>query len=210
MQPENDDWQQPQESTVGELHAYVAPKSQPVDATLDDASPMSSDETEGSKESSVREGEEEAVRWQASEYIQRDKTPMWYAGFGLIAIVLVLAALFLMKSVTFALLIPVMAAALFVVNLRRPPALYDYTLSRQGLHINDRLYPFKDFKEFGLVKDDDQHSIMLIPRKRLSLGVTVYFPEEAGEAIVDMLAARLPMHEVTLDPIDRLIRFLRI
>ena len=157
-----------------------------------------------------REGEDEAVRWQAAEYVQRDKDRIWYVWFAVITIVFILIAIFLIKSLTFAVLIPVMAAALFVVNVMRPPNVYDYTLSRQGLHINDRLYSFADFKEFGLVKDDDQHSIMLVPRKRLKPGVTVYFPEEAGEAIVDMLAARLPMHEVTLDPIDRLIRFLRI
>ena len=92
----------------------------------------------------------------------------------------------------------------------RPPGTINYTLSRKGLHVNDRLYPFDEFKEFGLVRGDDEFSIVMVPRKRFSPGVTIYFPEDAGEAIVDMLAARLPMHEIKLDPIDRLIRLLRI
>jgi hypothetical protein len=51
---------------------------------------------------------------------------------------------------------------------------------------------------------------MLLPTKRFKPGVSVYFPEEAGEAIVDMLGARLPMQEFHLDIIDKLVRKLRI
>jgi hypothetical protein len=114
-----------------------------------------------------------------------------------------------MQSITFAILVPVMAAALIVYS-RRPPRVLDYTLSRQGLHVNDRLYSFAEFKGFGVIHDGDEYSIMLIPTKRFKPGVYVYFPEDAGEAIVDMLAARLPMQELHMDLVDRVIRKLRI
>ena len=51
---------------------------------------------------------------------------------------------------------------------------------------------------------------MLTPRKRFSPRVTVYFPEAQGEEIVDAFGARLPMEEVKLDMLDKLIKFLRI
>jgi hypothetical protein len=38
----------------------------------------------------------------------------------------------------------------------------------------------------------------------------VYFPEKQGEEIVDMFGLRLPMEEVKLDMIDKLVRLLRI
>ena len=102
-----------------------------------------------------------------------------------------------------------MAAAL-LVYVHRPPRVLDYTLSRQGLHVNDHLYTFSEFKGFGVIHDGQEYSVMLIPIKRFHQGVSVYFPEEAGEAIVDMLGARLPMQQLHLDFVDRILRKLRI
>lgn len=201
MQPEQDNWQQPLPSR-NEYH----PETSSVTSTSDSAPLPTGDQPMAV---TGREGEDEAVRWQASEYIQREKSPLWYGLFGLMTIVLMVLAIFVVNSWTFAILVPIMAAALMVYSLR-PPNTINYTLSRKGLHVNDTLYHFDDFKEFGLVHGDDEYSILMVPRKRFSPGVTIYFPEEAGEAIVDMLAARLPMHEIRLDPLDRLIRFLKI
>ena len=200
MQPENDKdtWQAPDGTPAGE---YVNPVELPDQ--------MATDELEDQAPTAPREGDEELVRWQATEHIYREKDPLWYLVFAIVVIGFMLLAIFVIKSWTFAVLVPVMAAAL-VVYAMRPPATISYTLSRKGLHANDRLYDFADFREFGLVQDSEAHSIMLMPRKRFQPGVTVYFPEEAGEAIVDMMAARLPMRDLKLDPVDRLIRMLRI
>ncbi len=203
MQPEDDKdtWQTPDGRPTG-AYAEPAPE-QPAEAEEQSQAPGADESNE------PREGDEELVRWQATEHIYREKNPTWYLIFGAVVLAFIALALFVVNSWTFAILVPVMAAAL-VVYAMRPPALINYTLSRKGLHVNDHLYIFDDFREFGLVHDDEAYSIMLMPRKRFQPGVTVYFPEEAGEAIVDMLAARLPMRELKLDPIDRLIRWLRI
>ena len=78
--------------------------------------------------------------------------------------------------------------------VRRPPRTLTYALSpKQGLYVGEQLYSFDSFKAFGLIQDGEHHSIMLIPRKRFAPGVSVYFPEDAGERIVDILGQRLPM-----------------
>lgn len=154
-------------------------------------------------------GADQPVHWQATEYIERGKNTLWFVMFGVVIIVLMAIAIFLMSSLTFAILVPVMAVAL-IVYIRRPPRVLNYTLSRQGLHINDRLYSFSEFKGFGVIHDGEEYSVMLIPIKRFHQGVSVYFPEESGEAIVDMLGARLPMQELHLDLVDVILRRLRI
>lgn len=156
-----------------------------------------------------QEPDEEPVRWQAHEYIHHEKNALWFTLFAVVVIGLILLAIFVIQSITFAILVPVMAAALLVYT-HRPPRLLNYTLSRQGLHINDRLYPFSDFKGFGIIRDGQEYSVMLIPTKRFQPGVVVYFPEDAGEAIVDMLGVRLPMQELHMDVVDKIIRKLRI
>lgn len=222
MQPEKDksEWQQPTEQPSQAPYA-VATEEQPphepvVSLTPDDYPPdpvpvsvenpvLLEDEAPNSASS----GSEEPVRWQAHEYIHHEKNAVWFMLFGLVVIALILLAIFVIQSITFAILVPVMAASLLVYS-HRPPRLLNYTLSRQGLHINEKLYPFADFKGFGVIRDGSEYSVMLIPVKRFLPGVSVYFPEEAGEAIVDMLGARLPMQELHLDFVDKLVRKLRI
>jgi len=201
MQSQRDSqWQQPEERTPDSSFTSVNDAPEPVVTMTPDPE---EDETGRSSE-----GDEAVVRWQAAEYIHHNRSALWYTLFGFITLLLTAVALFF-KAWTFALLVPVMAAALFVYS-RRPPRIIDYTLSRKGLHINDQLYPFASFRGFGVIRDADEFSIMLMPTKRFQPGVYVYFPEEAGEAIVDMLAARLPMLNLKLDLIDRIIRQLRM
>lgn len=220
MQPENNpaEWKKPVEQPP--QAPYVAVPEEiatdgPVvtltpDPAIVDAVPLqagSSDDLPDEPDQAITAAE--PVRWQAQEYIQHDKGMLWFVAFAVAFVVLLAIAIFLIKSITFIILVPVMAAALFVY-VNRPPRVIDYTLSRKGLHINDILYPFADFKGFGVIHDGKEFSVLLLPVKRFKPGVSVYFPEESGEAIVDMLGARLPMQELHLDIVDSIIRKLRI
>jgi hypothetical protein len=92
----------------------------------------------------------------------------------------------------------------------RPPRVLHYSLSNKGLSEGDKLYDYDEFKAFGILREGSNFAIVLTPRKRFSPRVTVYFPEMKGEAIVDAFGARLPMEEVKLDMLDKMIKFLRI
>lgn len=153
--------------------------------------------------------EQEPVQWQAVEYLQHTKTPIWYVGFVVVVALLMVAALLLMKSWTFAILIPVMAVALIVYS-HRPLRQLNYVLSSKGLHINEQLHPLGEFKSFGVMQDESLNSLILIPVKRFRPSLTVYFPTEVGERIVDTLGAYIPMQPVHLDAFDKIVRKLRI
>jgi len=153
---------------------------------------------------------EEPVHWAAAEYIHEEKNNLWFIIFGVVAAGLIALDILFVKSYTFSALVVVMAAAI-VVFTRRPPNEVQYTLSGdQGLYIGEKLYHYSDFKSFGYIRDREHNSIMLIPIKRFSPAVSVYFPEEVGEAIVDILGARLPMEELRLDIMDKIVRKLHI
>jgi hypothetical protein len=97
-----------------------------------------------------------------------------------------------------------------VVYSRRPPRVMDYALSDKGLFVNDTLHGFAEFKGFGVIHDGNEYSVMLIPVRRFQPGISVYFPEESGEAIVDILGTRLPMQPLKLDAFDKIVRALRL
>lgn len=157
-----------------------------------------------------RVADENPVNWTAQEYIHVEKNGLWYVIFALVVIGLIALDVFVLRSYTFSALVVVMAVAL-VIYSRRPPRTIQYTLSgNQGLYVGEKLYAFGDFKAFGLIQDGEHHSIMLLPTKRFAPGVSVYFPEEAGEQIVDILGTRLPMQTFKLDLVDTIVRTLRL
>lgn len=154
--------------------------------------------------------QDQPVTWSAQEYFHLEKNFWWFLAFVAVVLGLIALDIFLMKSYTFSALVIVMAIAV-VIYIRRPPKTLTYALSNsQGLYVGEILHNFDEFKAFGVIKDGDHHSIMLIPTKRFSPGVSVYFPEEVGEKIVDILGNHLPMEDLKLDAIDVLIRKLHL
>ena len=152
---------------------------------------------------------EAPVTWVAHEYIHREKGTMWFALFAAVVVILLGVSIFLMNSWSFAALLAVIAVVV-VVYSRRPPRELTYSIDDEGLTIDNTLHRFSSFKSFGIIHDGDEFSVMLIPTQRFQPAISVYFPEEAGEDIVDMLGGRLPMKELHLDVIDRITRLLRL
>lgn len=148
------------------------------------------------------------VSWRAQEYIHQEKGTKWFLLFGVVFIALMAIAV-LTGSWSFAVLLVVIAAVIIILA-KRPPREIEYSLSEEGLHVDNTLHKYADFKSFGVIRDGEEFSIMLIPRRRFQPGITVYFPEEAGEDIVDVLGSRLPMRDLHLDAVDKLVRKLRL
>lgn len=220
MQPSdqdpNDNWNQPQEvSSQAPYQHPQAPESIPEPVPETTAPPDTEPELAPTNNVAQPADESEMaddsvlIRWEAPEYAQHDRSMVWYGIFGIVTIAITAAAIWLIKSPSFAVLVPVMAVALFIY-VRRPPEVMKYTLSRKGLHINDKLFPYTQFKSFGVLKGNGINSAVLVPRKRFQLGATIYFPVDVGEKLVDMLASRLPMKEVAPDAIDRLLARLHL
>lgn len=150
----------------------------------------------------------EAVTWQASEYIQHDKSGLWFLGVAGIALALLLIDFFLIKSWTFGALIVVMAVVT-IIFARRPPRIVSYVLTPQSLQVDEKTFHIQDFRAFGVMQEDAVQYIHLLPVKRFMPAVNVYFPPEYGEQIVDILGSLLPMETIEPDFIDRLTQKIR-
>ena len=148
------------------------------------------------------------VSWDAQEYVVRSKNTGWYVGLIFVGLLLVALSVWL-KWWTFTALIVLSVVALIVYSVR-PPRVLHYELDKDGLTEGARRYNYADYRAFGVMAEGQHFSIVLIPRKRFSPRVTVFFPEQSGEAIVDAFGARLPMEEVKLDFLDKIVKFLRI
>lgn len=152
-------------------------------------------------------GGEQLIEWEASEYIHHEKDGAWFALLAIGALIGVGLAL-VFRQWTFAVLIIVLAAAI-AVFARRPPRTLHYALDTTGVRIDDRLFPYTDFRAFGVVSDGPLYSVVLLPTKRFLPATSMYFEPQDGEKIVDILGARLPLEQIKVDFVDRLTRKLR-
>ena len=148
------------------------------------------------------------VNWEAREHVEYKKNGGWYAGLAVVVIAFSAIAVFLQQWV-FLVLVIVSAIALLIYTLQKPRLIH-YSLSDKGLSEGNNLYTFDQFKSFGVLNENNHYSIVLVPKKRFSIRVRVYFPEAEGEQIVDVFGTKLPMEPVKLDVLDKLVRFLRI
>ncbi|MBR2543635.1 hypothetical protein IKF03_03540 [Candidatus Saccharibacteria bacterium] len=149
-----------------------------------------------------------SISWEAEEYIIRDHNTWWYIGLFIVGAALGTLAVFI-KAWTFLALI-ILSIITILISTFRPPRKITYSLGKDGLTEGNKLHKYDEFKAFGILKEGSHFSAILIPKKRFNISTKVYFPEGSGEAIVDALGARLPMEEVKLDFLDKIVNFLRI
>jgi len=148
------------------------------------------------------------INWQAKEYIERKKTGGWYVGLAVVTAALVGLSIWLQYYSFLAVIVAAVIA--LIVYITRAPRTLTYSLTEDGISEGNNLHPFDKFKSFGIFNEDNHYSIILIPKARFGTRMTVYFPEAEGEQIVDFFGERLPMEEVKLDFLDKLVRWLKI
>ena len=148
------------------------------------------------------------ISWEAEEYIVKNHNAIWYIGLSVVSIALCALAVWL-QGWTFLALIIVSVITLLIYTLR-PPRKIQYHIDNDGITEGKTIYRYSDYRAFGILQEGSHYSAVLIPKKRLGLSAKIYFPETSGEVIVDFLGNHLPMEEVKLDLLDRLVNFLRI
>lgn len=183
----------------------------PQDFWQDNQAALSADEPRNpgvQHETNTLSADEHSISWEASEYVHHEKDSIWFIGVAVGGLLLVVLSLFLIKSITFTVLIVVMIIAVMVLATR-PPRTLRYQLSSHGLQIDEKKYDFHEFRAFGVQQEGGIYSILLIPVRRFMPSVSVYFPPDQGESIVDIIGSFVPMEKITPDFIDTLTRKLR-
>lgn len=153
------------------------------------------------------QADEVAFSWQASEYVHHHKSAVWY--LGLLSVVAVLVAATVLLHYWLEAGVIVLMGVATVVYASKPPRTLMYELTPQGVVIEGKRYPFGDFRSFGVLADEEWHSIDLEPAKRLRPRITMLFNTEDLDAIVGHLELHLPREDRQPDTIEQLTRYLR-
>ena len=144
--------------------------------------------------------------WQASEFVHHQKSIGWYGILALIVIVLAAVAVWLKLWLEIGLFFA--AGIAVVVSARRPPAVLMYELSADGIRISGKMYPFENFRSFGVMPDEDWHYIDLEPVKRFNPRMVILFNTDDFDEIVGHLERHLPREDRQPDTIERITRYI--
>ncbi len=150
----------------------------------------------------------DGVQWTASEFLAHQKNSNWYlililGAFGLSVVVYLLT-----RDIISSISLLIFAILLAIVAARKPRTLR-YHLGDHGLQVEERFYPYQDFKSFSVINEGAINSIMLLPLKRFATGVTMYYAPEDEQKILDVLSAELPYEERQQDPVDKFMQRIR-
>lgn len=151
------------------------------------------------------------VSWETWEYPKHDRSPLWYLIAGVIAVLLILFALFT-GSFPFAVIILMTGIIIFLSHLREPERIMVHITSN-GVIIGHHFYAYKEIRDFSIVYDLPQakllyldffgrlHPLMSIPLEEVN-------PNEVREALMPYAVENLQRDEETLT--DVLARIFRI
>lgn len=148
------------------------------------------------------------LSWESTDGVKTERGVIWFTVFTAIAIGLIALALW-MQSISFAILIAIAAISVIVLH-KLPPKTINYSVSAKGVYVGDKLYDYSEFRSFGVQQQNGLFSATLMPVKRFALSLTIYFPENKGEQIVDILGSRLPMQEIKIDSLEKFVRLIRL
>lgn len=146
-----------------------------------------------------------AITWTAPDSAKKSFSKSWYLKISLFFLVITIVAVVWLDSIITAVLFVVVYIAL-IIYTKKAPQIINYSLSDDGLFVNDQAFKLEDFSSFGIVEDRELFSVILLPNKRIATSLIVNFDQKDGEAIVDFLGAILPMKPVEENLIDKIIR----
>ncbi len=150
----------------------------------------------------------EAVQWQASEFIDHQKSAGWVSLLAVAAVAAAVIVYVLTRNI-FSSVVLLMAGLAFGVFAFQKPRTLTYSLLPTSIKIGDKTYSYDDFRTFSIMQEGAFFSVFLEPLKRFMPPLTIYFAPEDGEKIFDVLAQHIPHQEKEPDAIDRLMQRIR-
>ncbi len=144
-------------------------------------------------------------QWEASEFIYTKKTVKWYLYLSIVTIVLIIIFRFLSKDWVTPILI-ITLATIFGLYANKKPKKINFSLGKDGVKVEAQTYQYGDLKSYSVVISGDMGCINLLPNKRFSPLIPLYFETKDQDKVLGALESQLPLNERKEDLIEKLMR----
>lgn len=141
----------------------------------------------------VNEPEDKTVFWwSASDEVKTQKSLLWYLVIGVITMALIVFAI-VQKNWLFLMFI-ILAIATYIASATNKDSKKLYRINQQGITIDEKLFPFKELRGFG-VSEKRGERILAFETNKISEKYLIVPIKKDEEKITDFLKKHLPKKE---------------
>ena len=130
------------------------------------------------------------ISWTAPEFTEYDKKPSWYASIAIVGVILIIFFIFTKIYAGAAVMIAAMLVLFSQATIK--PKNTQYSISSEGISINDKLIPMDKLKSFWIVQTDTLPRLYIVRVGKISLPISVYLKDVNEANIKNILTKYLP------------------
>lgn len=129
--------------------------------------------------------------WKSLEHHHTEKSDDWFWGIGIVAVGTAILSIYF-NNLLFALII-LLGAFASILHAHTPPKILDYGVTRKGIRVGDRIYPYSDLESFWIIDEEINDRILFRSRKHFMPLIIIPFdstrtnPEELSDFLLDYL-----------------------
>lgn len=150
----------------------------------------------------------EPIIWRALEYEDRERTPDWFWGLGLIAVAFAGLSIYF-ENYLLAVLVVIGAFSLMLFAIRKPEHV-EYELHEDGIRINKTFYPLNTLQSFWVEQFTAEPKIIIVSKKffvpHIIIPIEDYDPKKIREFLLNKLE-EVEHHEPLLHTITERLGF---
>lgn len=129
--------------------------------------------------------------WKHSEHHHTQKSNDWFWALGIITFGIAFLSIYF-NNLLFAILI-LLAAFATILHSHTPPRIVQYRITRRGIQIDNKLYPYSELQSFWVIDEEVNDRILIKSRKTfmplliLPYDSTRLDPEAIADYLLDYL-----------------------
>ena len=151
---------------------------------------------------------QQSVSWTASEFVSNHKDFRWYVSYIFIFSIILIVIFVLTKDIMSVAVIAI-AAILFLIMANKKPRQMSYEVNNKGVNIGSKFHNYEQFKSFSLSNEEAVGCINFLPLHRFMPEISIYFPSEEGDKIIDLISEHLPNDQTQEKKVDQMFKKLR-
>ncbi|MBW3568759.1 hypothetical protein KY385_01370 [Candidatus Parcubacteria bacterium] len=150
----------------------------------------------------------ESVNWTASEFVSNHKDAKWHAGYLTVLIIALILIYAFTRDVISVVVISIMGILLLVLANHKPRQL-PYEVNNKGIGIGNKFHTYEQFKSFSLSTEEAVGCINFMPLHRFTPEISIYFPPDEGDKILDIISRHIPNDQTQEKKVDRMFKKIR-
>jgi hypothetical protein len=144
-----------------------------------------------------------SISWSAPEFIQHERSPLWYPAL-LVAFVGLAAIMYIITKDKIAAGVVVVVGIIVAFAAARKPRDVSCQITGGTISVGTKTYGFSQFKSFGIIREGKLSYVELIPVKRFMPAVSAYFKDVDEHQITSAIGQYLPYEERKMAGVERL------